>query len=120
MPGRQRQAVRGVNAGKPGPGRDRAPGSGGRLVRMDMHVHSRASSGPVLPSLAFLGCAECYSEPEAVYEQARARGMDLVTITDHDAIEGALHLVERGFEGVVAGEEVTVYFPEDRCKLLSR
>ena len=60
---------------------------------------------------------ECYSEPEAVYDQAKTRGMDLVTITDHDTIAGALTLAERGFEGFIIGEEVTVFFPEDRCKL---
>lgn len=87
------------------------------LTRMDAHCHSRASSGPALAALGLFGIPECYSEPEQVYEQAMHRGMDLVTITDHDTIAGGLHLVERGFERVVLGEEVTVYFPEDRCKL---
>ncbi len=83
------------------------------LVRMDMHAHSWASSGPAIAALGLIDCPECCSPPEKVYEQARARGMDLVTITDHDVISGALELVERGFEGVVIGEEVTVRFPED-------
>jgi len=88
-----------------------------RLTRMDMHVHSRASRKPVIAALRGLACPESFSPPERVYEQARARGMDLVTLTDHDTIEGALELIERGFEGVVLGEEVTTFFPEDRCKL---
>lgn len=88
-----------------------------RLTRMDMHVHSSASDKPVIAALQGLNCPESFSDPERVYEQARARGMDLVTLTDHDTIEGGLSLVERGFEGFVLGEEVTVYFPEDRCKL---
>lgn len=86
-------------------------------IRMDTHVHSRASSGSATPALGLLGVPECYSEPEEVYERARAAGMDLITLTDHDTISGALELVERGFEGVVVGEEVTVCFPEDRCRL---
>jgi len=92
--------------------RDRdAPIDPDRLVRMDMHVHSKASSRPVLPVFGLIDAPECCSEPEAIFDQARARGMDLVAITDHDEIWGALELVERGFPGVVIGEEVTVRFP---------
>jgi glycosyltransferase involved in cell wall biosynthesis len=87
------------------------------LTRMDTHVHSHASDKPVIAAAGFIGAPECYTTPEQVYDQAMARGMDLVTITDHDTIAGAMELVERGFERFVPGEEVTVYFPEDRCKL---
>lgn len=87
------------------------------ITRMDTHCHSWASDGPAVAALSFLGVPECYSPPEKVYDQARARGMDLVTITDHDTIRGAMELVERGFQGFVVGQEVSVYFPEDRCKL---
>lgn len=89
----------------------------GAIFRMDMHCHSRASSRPVTPWLGALNVPESYSPPERVYEQARARGMDFVTLTDHDSIEGAMELVRRGFDGVVVGEEVTVHFPEDRCRI---
>jgi len=34
-------------------------------------------------------CRESYSEPNAVYEVLKRRGMDLVTITDHDSIGAA-------------------------------
>ena len=87
------------------------------LTRMDMHCHSRASREPVIAALGLIDMPECYSPPEKVYDQAKARGMDLVTITDHDTIAGGLELVERGFQDFVLGEEVTVYFPEDRCQL---
>ncbi|MEC9372856.1 MAG: hypothetical protein VYC34_03395, partial [Planctomycetota bacterium] len=86
-------------------------------LRMDMHCHSAASNKPVIAALKGLNCPESFSPPERVYDQARSRGMDLVTITDHDSIEGVMSLVERGFEDVVIGEEATVFFPEDRCKL---
>lgn len=86
-------------------------------TRIDTHCHSNASDGPALRALGVIGIPECYSQPEQVYDQARARGMDLVTITDHDTIAGALTLKERGFQGFIIGEEVTVFFPEDRCKL---
>lgn len=87
------------------------------VTRMDTHVHSRASDGPALAALGMINCPECYSEPERIYDMAKVRGMDLVTITDHDTIRGALELHERGFQDFIIGQEVTVFFPEDRCKL---
>jgi glycosyltransferase involved in cell wall biosynthesis len=87
------------------------------VTRMDTHVHSWASNGAAVAALGFIGCPECYSPPERVYEQALARGMDLVTITDHDTIRGAMELVERGFDRFIVGQEVSVRFPEDRCML---
>lgn len=99
---------------------DRAPAHLRRKtleLRADLHCHSNASSGPAAAFLGLIGCPECYSEPEAVYDQARARGMDLIALTDHDSIAGATHLVNRGFPDIIVGQEVTVYFPEDRCKL---
>jgi glycosyltransferase involved in cell wall biosynthesis len=83
-----------------------------RFVRADMHVHSTASDKPVLPIFGLIDAPECLSEPEQVYDQARARGMDLVAITDHDEIWGALQLVERGFENILVGQEVSVRFRE--------
>lgn len=73
-------------------------------MRCDLHVHTRYS-GPVdLPGLRHV-TRECYSDPGAVYEIAKRRGMDLVTITDHDTIEGALELAHR--PDFIVGEEVT-------------
>ena len=34
-------------------------------------------------------CRECYSPPEHVYETLKRRGMDLVTVTDHDSLDAA-------------------------------
>lgn len=87
------------------------------LTKLDAHCHSKASSGPAVKALGLIGCPESYTEPERAFDLAMARGMDLFTLTDHDTIDGALHLVERGFPRIVIGEEVTVFFPEDRCKL---
>jgi glycosyltransferase involved in cell wall biosynthesis len=41
--------------------------------------------------------------------------MDFVTITDHDSLEGVASLLDRG--DVLSGEELTCWFPEDRCKM---
>jgi glycosyltransferase involved in cell wall biosynthesis len=101
----------------PGTGLDAASSTSGPVTRVDLHCHSDASSGPAVAALKLINCPESYSEPERVYEQARVRGMDLVTITDHDTIDGVMSLVNRGFPDVIIGEEVTVHFPEDHCKL---
>jgi glycosyltransferase involved in cell wall biosynthesis len=84
-------------------------------MRADLHVHSSASRHPSHWVLQRLGCNECYTEPERLYDLARERGMDLVTITDHNSIEGCLRIADR--PGAFLGEEITAYFPEDRCKV---
>lgn len=83
----------------------------GDASRCDLHVHS-VHSGPVdLPVLGRFG-NESYSEPEAVYETAKRRGMNLVTLTDHDSIAGALHLAH--LPDVFVSEEVTCVLPSGR------
>ncbi|HET6406364.1 MAG TPA: glycosyltransferase, partial [Chthoniobacteraceae bacterium] len=59
------------------------------------------------------GLPDSYSQPVELYEQLRRRGMDLVTITDHNRIDGCLEIADR--PGVFISEEVTTLFPEDRC-----
>ena len=54
-------------------------------------------------------CRECYSEPEAVYETLRRRGMDLVTVSDHDSIDAAETL--RRHPDFFLSEEVTCRMP---------
>lgn len=60
--------------------------------RADMHVHSTASQLSRLGVQRSLALPECATEPAEVYELAKRRGMDFVTITDHDTIDGALAL----------------------------
>ena len=58
--------------------------------RVDMHCHSTASQLSRLGVQRSLGLPECATPPEEVYELAKRRGMDFVTITDHDTIAGCL------------------------------
>jgi glycosyltransferase involved in cell wall biosynthesis/predicted metal-dependent phosphoesterase TrpH len=51
---------------------------------------------------------ECATPPEEVYELAKRRGMDFVTITDHDTIAGVLEIAER--PDVFISEELTASF----------
>jgi predicted metal-dependent phosphoesterase TrpH len=57
-------------------------------------------------------CNESYSDPEAVYSEARRRGMNLVTLTDHDTIAGGLEIAGR--PDTFLSEEVTCLLPENR------
>lgn len=79
------------------------------LLRADLHVHTHASR--VSGTLTFLGSRDCYSSPEDVYRVAKARGMDLVAITDHDSIDGALELLAAHPErdDIIIGEEVSCW-----------
>lgn len=64
-----------------------------RTLRVDMHSHTCVSY-------------DCLSRYEAILETARARGIDRLVVTDHDAIEGALRMRALDPERVIVGEEV--------------
>lgn len=83
-------------------------------MKIDLHVHSKYSVRPSQWVLQKLGCPECFTEPAEVYRIARRKGMDLVTITDHNTISGSAEIAH--LPGTFISEEVTTYFPEDRCK----
>jgi predicted metal-dependent phosphoesterase TrpH len=78
------------------------------IVRCDLHVHTIHSGMCTMPLLKTF-CRECYSEPEAAYQTLRHRGMDLVTISDHDSI-GAAEIL-RHHPDFFLSEEVTCRLP---------
>ncbi|MBN1850648.1 MAG: glycosyltransferase [Deltaproteobacteria bacterium] len=84
-------------------------------MKADLHVHSKYSTRPSEWVLRKLGCSESYTEPSYIYNVARQKGMDLVTITDHNTLTGSLEIAH--LPGTFVSEEITTYFPEDRCKL---
>jgi len=73
-----------------------------------MHCHSTASAVSRLGVQTALGLPECATPPEEVYELAKRRGMDFVTITDHDTIDGALSIAH--YPDVFVSEELTANF----------
>ncbi len=85
------------------------------MLKADLHVHSKYSSNPADVLLKKFGTQESYTEVDEVYRSAKERGMDFVTITDHNAIGGALALVERYPGEAFMGVELTTVFPEDGC-----
>ncbi len=76
--------------------------------RVDLHCHSTASQVSRLGVQRAAGLPECATPPEEVYELAKRRGMDFVTITDHDTIDGALSIADR--PDVFISEELTAHF----------
>lgn len=83
-------------------------------MKIDLHVHSKYSKRPSEWILKKLGCPESFTEPSKLYDIAMKRGMSMVTITDHNTIEGCLEIADK--PGVFTSEEVTTYHPEDGCK----
>jgi predicted metal-dependent phosphoesterase TrpH len=89
-----------------------------RLLKADLHCHSYFSGKTAHVKL--LEPMDSYSSPETIYRLAKKRGMDLVTITDHDSIEGCLHLLNKDpdkLRDFIIGEEVTCPLPEFQCKI---
>ena len=77
-------------------------------MRCDLHVHTVHSGLCNIPVISAF-CLESYSEPEAVYNKLKRRGMSLVTITDHASI-GAGEILCRHPDFFVS-EEVTCTLP---------
>ena len=82
-------------------------------VRIDLHCHSTFSDERIrwLPGILY----HPLLEPVELYDLAKSRGMDFVTITDHDTIDGCLDLLGRrgDLPDFIMGEEVSARFPED-------
>src|SRR5437588_5072296 len=83
-----------------------------QISRADLHCHSTASQVSKLGVQRALGLPECATAPEEVYELAKRRGMDFVTITDHDTIAGAREIAERYGDAFVS-EELTAWFRDE-------
>jgi glycosyltransferase involved in cell wall biosynthesis/predicted metal-dependent phosphoesterase TrpH len=92
----------------PAAGLQPAPQPSQAGTRVDMHCHSTASQESKLGVQRALGLPECATTPQEVYELAKRRGMDFVTITDHDTIAGVLEIADR--PDVFISEELTAHF----------
>jgi len=80
--------------------------------RIDLHLHSRASTDTGSWFLNTTLMPESFVIPEDAYATCKRRGMDLVTLTDHNTISGALEIAHH--PDVVIGVEITAMFPSDR------
>ncbi|MDK9716578.1 MAG: glycosyltransferase [Trichlorobacter sp.] len=86
-----------------------------KTFKVDLHVHSSYSNKPTYWAMRKFNCPESYTSPRQLYQIALARGMDYVTITDHNAIGGALEIAH--LPNAFISAEITTHFPENGCKV---
>lgn len=91
-------------------------GAGERLMKADLHVHSMYSGAR---HYRRAGLQDAYARPGDIYDRARAAGMDLVTITDRDTLEGCERLLEeRGnLPDFLPGVEVEASLPGSALRI---
>ena len=85
------------------------------MSRCDLHIHSKFSARSEDWLFRRFDFPDSCTEPLDLYAQLRERGMDFVTITDHDCIDGCLAIADK--PQTFISEQVTTYFPQDPCKL---
>ncbi len=84
-------------------------------MKADLHLHSRHSARAPEWLFRRVGLPDSYTPPAALYDALKGRGMDFVTITDHNRIDGCLEIADR--PGVFISEQVSTRFPDDRCEV---
>ena len=85
------------------------------MSRCDLHIHSKFSARSEDWLFRRFDFPDSCTEPLDVYTQLREHGMDFVTITDHDCIDGCLAIADK--PRTFISEQVTTYFPQDPCKV---
>ena len=85
------------------------------MSKCDLHIHSRYSVRSEEWLFRRFDFPDSYSDPMELHRQLLERGMDYVTITDHDTIEGCLQIMDLPHSFI--SEQVTTYFPQDPCKV---
>jgi predicted metal-dependent phosphoesterase TrpH len=87
-----------------------------RFKKVDLHCHSVYST---FKYFRIANTRDSYNKPEDVYRMAKQRGMDFVTLTDHDSIEGCLYLLNKfpDLDDFFISEEVETWFPDTRQRI---
>jgi predicted metal-dependent phosphoesterase TrpH len=85
------------------------------MSRCDLHLHSKFSDRSEDWLFRRFDFPDSYSDPVELYRRAKEAGMEFVTITDHDTIEGSLAIAH--LPDTFLSEQVTTYFPQDPCKI---
>lgn len=89
----------------------------GNIHRVDFHLHSYASNVTDYYAVNSFAIPESYSDPLKLYRDLKAQGMSLITITDHNSIDGVRTLLDAGLPDVFISAEMTTTFPEDGCNI---
>ena len=87
-----------------------------RFKKADLHCHSVYST---FKYFRVANTRDSYNRPEEVYRVAKERGMDFVTLTDHDSIEGCLRILDDqpDLTDFFISEEVETWFPDTRQRI---
>src|SRR6266536_3247242 len=87
-----------------------------RFKKVDLHCHSVFST---FKYFRIANTRDSYNRPEEVYRLAKERGMDFVTLTDHDSIDGCLRLLNDhpDLTDFFISEEVETWFPDTRQRI---
>ena len=88
-----------------------------RREKVDLHLHSHASNVTDYFAANAFSIPESYTDPLWVYRELKTRGMSLVTLTDHNSIDGVLEILDAGHWDVFISSELTTTFPEDQCNI---
>lgn len=87
--------------------------TGHETQRIDLHVHTKYAGRFKPFALQALEVDESHTEPKDLYERLLQRGMSMVTVTDHDSIQGCLEIAHLPYTFI--SEEVSARFPENGC-----
>src|SRR5262249_60078910 len=81
------------------------------LSRADLPLHTNAS---IFKYFKHANSRDSYSDPEEVYRLAKARGMDFVTFTDHDTVDGCLRFQDHhpDYTDFFVSAEIETFFPK--------
>src|SRR5436190_4355312 len=85
------------------------------MSKCDLHIHSRFSARSEEWLFRRFDFPDSYSDPRELHRHLVECGMDFVTITDHDTIDGCLEILN--LPNTFISEQVTTYFPQDPCKI---
>jgi predicted metal-dependent phosphoesterase TrpH len=87
-----------------------------QIKKVDLHCHSIYST---FKYFRIANTRDCYTRPEDVYRTAKERGMDYVTFTDHDSIDGCLAFLNDNPDATdfFISEEAETYFPDTRQRI---
>src|SRR2546430_15248610 len=85
------------------------------MSRCDLHIHSKFSARSEEWLFRRFDFPDSCTEAVDLYTQLRVGGLDFVTITDHDCIDGCLEISDKT-QTFISGK-VTAYFAQDTCKV---
>ena len=83
--------------------------------KADLHLHSRHSARSAEWVFRRIDFPDSTSDPLALYHRLRGAGMQFVTFTDHNSIDGCLAIADQ--PGVFLSEQISTQFPEDRARV---